>query len=68
MSVYNIAVFAISNPVGSGLYELPSAGWHHNLARLICLNAGTSLVALILVPLLPRILISQREGDTSGTA
>jgi Na+/melibiose symporter-like transporter len=65
MSVYNIAVFAISNPVGSWLYELPSAGWHHNLTRLICLNAGTSLVALILVPFLPRILLSQREGDIS---
>jgi MFS family permease len=64
MSVYNIAVFAISNPVGSWLYERPSAGWHHNLTRLVWLNAGTSLLALILVPLLPRILLSQREGET----
>jgi Na+/melibiose symporter-like transporter len=63
MSVYNIAMFAISNPVGSWLYELPSAGWHHNLSRLIWLNAGTSLVALVLVPLLPRVLLSHREGE-----
>jgi len=65
MSVYNIAVFAISNPVGSWLYEHPGLGWHHNLTRLIWLNAGTSLVALVLLPLLPRILLSQREGESS---
>lgn len=64
MSVYNIAVFAISNPIGSWLYEHPSAGWHHNLSRLIWLNTGTSLVALVLVPILPRILVSQREGES----
>jgi len=64
MSVYNIAVFAISNPIGSWLYEHPSAGWHHNLSRLIWLNAGTSLLALVLVPILPRILVSQREGES----
>ncbi len=66
MSVYNIAVFAISNPVGSWLYELPGAGWHHNLGRLIWLNAGASLVALILVPFLPRILLTQRDGEPAG--
>jgi len=63
LSIYNIAVFAISYPLGSWLYELPSSGWHHNLNRLIWLNAGTSLVALVLVPFLPRILISKREGE-----
>jgi hypothetical protein len=65
MSVYNIAVFAISNPVGSWLYELPGAGWHHNLDRLIWLNSATSLVALVLVPLLPRILLAHREGESA---
>ena len=64
MSVYNIAVFAISNPVGSWLYERQSPVWHHNLTRLIWLNAGTSLVALVLVPLLPRILLVHRDGDS----
>jgi MFS family permease len=64
MSVYSIAAFAISDPIGSWLYEHPSPGWHHNLNRLIWLNAGTSLVALVLVPLLPRILLSQREGES----
>jgi predicted MFS family arabinose efflux permease len=66
MSVYNIAVFAISYPLGSWLYELPTANWHHNLSRLLWLNAGTSLVALVLVPFLPRILISKREGESAS--
>ena len=65
MSIYSIAVFAISNPVGSWLYELPGPGWHHSLTRLIWLNAGTSLVAFVLVPLLPRMLLSKREGESS---
>jgi MFS family permease len=63
MSVYNIAVFAIAYPLGSWLYELPSPSWHHNLSRLLWLNTGTSLVALVLVPFLPRILVSRREGE-----
>ena len=63
LSVYNISVFAISYPLGSWLYELPGVGWHHNIGRLIWLNAGTSLVALILVPFLPRMLLAQREGE-----
>lgn len=54
MSVYNIAVFAVSNPVGSWLYELQQVGWHHNLSRLVWLNTGTSLLALVLLPLLPK--------------
>jgi hypothetical protein len=65
MSVYNVAVFAISDPLGSWLYERPSTVWHHNLSRLICLNAGTSLIALVLVPLLPRILLIHRDGESA---
>jgi predicted MFS family arabinose efflux permease len=68
MSVYNIAVFAISNPIGSWLYELPSAGWHHNLTRLIWLNTGTSLIALVLVPFLPQVLLTHREGQASSAS
>jgi hypothetical protein len=66
LSVFNIAVFAISYPVGSWLYELPGVGWHHKIDRLIWLNAGTSLLALVLVPLLPRILLTQRDGEISA--
>jgi hypothetical protein len=63
MSVYNLAVFAVSNPVGSWLYELKNPLWHHNLASLVWLNTGTSLVALVLVPFLPRVLVNKREGE-----
>jgi len=48
MSVYNIAVFAISMPIGSHLYELPHSIWYHSLSRLIWLNTGTSLFAFVL--------------------
>jgi len=65
MSVYNIAVFAISNPIGSWLYELPSSEWHHNLTRLIWLNTGTSLIAFALVPFLPHILLTHRDGKVA---
>ncbi len=66
MSVYNVAVFVVSDPLGSWLYESPMAGWHHNLERLILLNSGTSLVALLLVPLLPGILLAHRDGEHAG--
>jgi len=65
MSIYNIAVFAISFPVGSYLYELPHSMWHHNLARLIWLNAGTSLIAFVLIPWLPRVLLTSRDGEAA---
>jgi len=68
MSVYNIAVFAISNPLGSWLYELPRSAWHHNLTRLIWLNTGTSLIALVLVPLLPIILLVHRDGERTESS
>jgi predicted MFS family arabinose efflux permease len=63
MSVYNLAIFAVSNPLGSRLYELADPFWHHNLMRLVWLNTGTSLIALVLVPFLPRVLLSKREGE-----
>lgn len=59
MSVYNIAVFAISNPLGSWLYDV----WHHDLMKLVWLNSGTSLIALALVPLIPRRITSTSEGE-----
>jgi predicted MFS family arabinose efflux permease len=63
MGVYNVAVFAISYPIGSWLYELPGSAWHHSLTRLIWLNSGTSLIALVLVPFLPRILLAHHDGE-----
>jgi MFS family permease len=63
MSVYNIAVFAISDPIGSWLYERPHSIWHHDLSRLVTLNSASSLVALALLPLLPRALLAHRDGE-----
>lgn len=63
MSVYNVAVFAISDPIGSFLYEKPHSIWYHSLSRLVCLNAGTSVIALLLVPCLPRVLLFHRDGE-----
>jgi hypothetical protein len=63
MSVYNLAVFAVSNKLGSHLYELHNPLWHHNLTRLVWLNTGTSLIALVLVPFMPRVLLDKREGE-----
>jgi hypothetical protein len=64
MSVYNIAVFAIAYPIGSWLYELANPAWHHNFGRLIWLNSGASLIAFLLVPLLPRVLLTHRDGSS----
>jgi len=68
MSVYNVAVHAISNPIGSWLYERPEATWHHHLRNLVLLNGGTSLIALALVPFLPNILLSHRDGERATSA
>ena len=65
MSVYNIAVFAVSNPLGSWLYELKLPFWHHNLTSLVWLNTATSLIALLLIPFLPHVLLNRREGETT---
>ncbi len=64
MSVYNISIFAVSYPIGSWLYELRNPFWHHDLMRLVWLNSGTSLIALVLIPLLPRVLVNRLEGET----
>ncbi len=62
MSVYNIAVFAVSQPIGSRLYDY----WHQDLMKLVWLSTGTSLLALVLVPFLPRILTSTSESEVGS--
>lgn len=59
MSVYNIAIFFLGQPIGSWLYVV----WHHDLAKVALVNTAFSLVALALVPFLPKILTDTREGD-----
>ena len=64
MSVYNVAVFAVSQPIGAWLYDL----WHQDLMKLVWLNSGTSLLAFVLIPFLPRILTATSESDTTAAA
>jgi BT1 family protein len=57
MSIRNIAIFAISNQVGSYLYD------HHvGFKRLVWINASSTAAVLLFVPLLPRALLASREG------
>ena len=57
MSVRNIAIFGISDPVGSYLYD----HYHLGFKSLVWLNAGSSAVVLLFVPLLPAALLAARE-------
>jgi hypothetical protein len=38
------------------------------LQSLVLLNVGTTLLAVVLVPLLPRALVARRDGEASQTA
>jgi predicted MFS family arabinose efflux permease len=58
MSVRNFALTA-NDILGSWLID--SRHWHFN--RLVLVNAGTTALVLVLIPFLPRILMSRREGD-----
>jgi len=58
MSVRNISLFAISDPLGSMLYDR----FHLGLGNLALINAGSTLAVLLLLPLLPGALIDSREG------
>jgi hypothetical protein len=58
MSARNFALKG-SDVIGSWL--LDSRGW--TFPQLVWLNAGTTAVVLIFIPLLPRLLMSRREGE-----
>jgi len=59
MSVRNIALFVISDPLGSLLY----GRYHLGLDKLALVNAGATLAVLLLIPLIPAALIDSREGE-----
>lgn len=61
MSVRNITLLAISNVLGSYLFQ------HFGLQfkQLVWVNAGTTLLVLFFVPFLPAVLLSQRDGSPS---
>lgn len=58
VSVWNWGLL-VSDLVGSGLYEK----YHLTFKNLVWLNAGTTLLALIAVPLLPALLVDHRETE-----
>jgi predicted MFS family arabinose efflux permease len=64
MSIRNIAIFAISDVVGSYLY----GKYHVGFKQLVWINAGSSAAVLLFVPLLPAALLAAREGDRRPAA
>ncbi len=58
MSVRNIAVFGVSDVVGSLLY----GRFHLGFDKLVWINAGSSAAVLLFVPFLPVALLASREG------
>jgi hypothetical protein len=58
MSLYTLASFGVSDPLGSYLY----GHVHLGFKALVSLNAGWTLAVLVLLPLVPRALIAAREG------
>jgi MFS family permease len=56
----NIAL-RVSDLFGTYLHE----ALHWDFSSLVALNAGTTLLAVLLVPLLPRQLIARRDGDAA---
>ena len=59
MSARNLALGG-SDILGSWL--LDSRGWDFH--RLVWLNAATTALVLVFVPLLPRALVNRRDGET----
>jgi BT1 family len=61
MSVWN-ATNAVSDVSGSYLFKV----WERAFDKLVWLNAGTTMVVLLVIPLLPRALMRARDGDQQG--
>jgi len=57
-SLGNVAS-SLSDLFGSWAYEI----LHHNFEYMILLNAGTTAVVLLMIPVLPRSLLSDRTRD-----
>jgi hypothetical protein len=62
MSIRNVALFAISDPLGSYLYSRHHVGFK----QLVWLNAGSSAAVLLFVPILPAALLAAREQAGAG--
>ena len=62
LSAGNASIY-LSDIIGSWLW----GALHHRFAPLVWINAGSSLLALVALPFLPRMLVLAREGR-SGVA
>ncbi|HVV17063.1 MAG TPA: MFS transporter [Polyangia bacterium] len=62
MSIRNVALFVISDPLGSRLYSR----YHVGFKQLVWLNAGATAAVLLFVPLLPAALLAGREESSHG--
>lgn len=57
-SAQNIALYGLSDPIGSRLYT------HHvTFQKLVWINAGSTLAVLAFLPLVPASLLAGREDD-----
>jgi MFS family permease len=63
MSVRNFGI-AMSDVIGTKMMDR----FHVNFSSLVLINAATTAVILLFVPLLPRAVMSRREGETHQTA
>ena len=61
MSVRNFGI-ALSDVVGSKLMDR----YHLSFSTLVLVNAGTTAVILLFVPLLPHALVSRKEGEVAA--
>jgi len=55
--------FALGGSDVFGAWLLDSRGW--SFPELVWLNAGTTALVLLFVPLLPRAIVDHRDRDTS---
>ena len=62
MSVWNWGLF-FSDLLGSALYEK----YHMTFKNLVWVNAGTTALVLFAIPLLPRLLLDQKETEVAST-
>ncbi len=62
MSIRNVAIFAISDPLGSYLYSRHQVGFK----QLVWINAGSTAAVLLFVPLLPAALLAGREESRTA--
>jgi hypothetical protein len=57
-----VAIFAISDPVGSYLYSR----YQVSFKELVWINAGSTAAVLLFVPLLPAALLAAREQSRAA--